>query len=197
VAFSRIKDTGRRRLELIPLMDMVFILLIFFLVTMFVAGLARQEQKLDIPTPKNEPGRAQIMIQLLPGGDFVWVDEGATKIVEDVERDFGYMNPTALRERKVEEVLRRSTHNRDDLDRKLEALVERANGDPNAQHFVLIRCPNEIPYYRVVDIIKVLSNGEYDNIKYGCVGGTIEQIRNCTQIQVVREKDRKNLWIDF
>lgn len=195
--FSNIEETSKSKVELIPLMDMVFILLVFFLVTMFVTQLSKQEQKLDIPTPKNEPGRAQIMLQILPGGDFVWIDSCATSIVNDVEDNFGYLSPQMLRAKKVEEVLKRSRYTPQNFEKKLTAFVEQANADPNASYFVLIRCPNEVPYFRVVDVIKYLTDCVYHNIDYGCVGGTIGQIENCRQIKVVREGKRENLWIDF
>ena len=196
MAFKRL-DTEKRKMQLISLMDMAFILLLFFLVTVFIAHPSQQEQKLYVPTPENVRGRAQIMIQLLPDNQFVWIDESSTAIVESIQRDFGYLAPSTLKAKIIDDLLRRNTLESRRLRNRLERLVKQADKDPNAEYFVLIRCPDEIAYFRVVDIIKRLSDCKYHNIKYGCVGGTIDQIRNCKQIRVIRKKGRENLWIDF
>ena len=78
----------------------------------------------------------------------------------------------------------------------------RAAQDPFARFFVLIRCPNDIPYFRVIDVITKLSDTPYRNIRYGCVGGTLTQIRQCQRIYTVVEEDaqgnrRKNIQIDL
>ena len=89
-----------------------------------------------------------------------------------------------------------------ELDAKLTELRLRANQNPNLEYFLLIRCPNEIPYYQVLDVITKISETSYRNISYGCVGGTFEEIRQSRRIYTVVEIDaegnrRKNIRIDF
>ena len=210
MAFTPWNNGSKRKLQLISLIDMVFILLVFFLVTIFVVREPREEMKLTVPTPENKPGRAQILIQLLPSGEFFMIDESAMKIVErvfqDVDNKFGYLSPHNLQEKKKNETYRalaqRFTYPAKQLSRRLQLLINRANSHPNEKYFVLIRCPNEVPYARVINLIEKLSLSQYSNIIYGCVGGSLEQIKNCKQIRIVSEKDergikRDNLWISF
>ena len=87
-------------------------------------------------------------------------------------------------------------------DEKLEQLRSRADENPYAQFFVLIRCPNALPYYKVVNLITRLTETTYRNIKYGCVGGTLQEIQQCRRIYTVVEEDsqgrrRKNIRIDL
>ena len=88
------------------------------------------------------------------------------------------------------------------INRSMEALVKRADSDPYVSYFVLIRCPNDLPYHRIIHIITKISDTTYRNVKYGCVGGTVEDIQNCKRIATVVERDakgrrRKNIRIDF
>jgi biopolymer transport protein ExbD len=206
VAFKRL-DTEKRKMQLVSLIDMAFILLLFFMVTIFVAQLLKQEQKIFVPTPKNEPGRAQIFIQLLEDNNFVWIDKNATNVVERawnrIENADWYwpLSPKQKEKRKTEIALKALLRKNSgaQLESKLKALVTEAR-ETGAKYFAIIRCPNDVPYSRVVDIIKILSLAE--TIEYGCIGGTLDQISNCRSVQIVREKtkqgeERDNLWIDF
>ncbi len=206
MAFKR-RDNEKKKMQLVSLIDMAFILLLFFMVTIFVANLLKQEQKIFVPTPKNEPGRAQILIQLLEDNKFVWIDKNATETVDrawkriENEDWFWPLSHQQKEKRKTEIALHAllRINPAAQLERKLKALVNEAK-KTGAKYFAIIRCPNEIPYSRVVDIIKILSLAE--TIEYGCVGGTLDQISNCRSVQIVREKTKKgeerdNLWIDF
>ncbi|MBC8185180.1 biopolymer transporter ExbD [candidate division KSB1 bacterium] len=197
MAFNRLKNE-KRKMQLISLMDMVFILLLFFLVTMVVAQLSKAEQKLYIPTPKNnERGRTQILIQLLEGKSILWLDRNSTPIVEKVMHEQSYKLPNELRQEILNTLLQQCVIAEYELKAKLSQLVSNANLKPNHQYFVLIRCPDIEPYSRTVKIISALAKAKYKNIKYGCVGGSINQIRNCQNITTVNESGHLNLWIDF
>ena len=183
-------------------MDMIFILLVFFLVTSFVIRTSYQERSLYVPTPKNTLGRAQILIQFIDEDHVFWMDETASNMVTQIERNYGYLSPVHLRNKILSDLISKNTLSLDELDVKLENLKTRAEKDPFANFFVLIRSPNEMPYFRIVNIIARLSNTKYGNIKYGCVGGTIAQLKKCKRIYTVVERDthgkkRKNIRIDF
>jgi len=181
---------------------MIFILLVFFLVTNFVIKMPMQERSLYIPTPKSELGRAQIVIQFIDSKRVFWIDDTVSGLVSEIEENYGYLSPERLRTRIVSELIRRNTITAAVLDTKLDALRQRADQDPYASYFVLIRCPNDLPFARMIDVIAKISDTSYRNIKYGCVGGEMEDIRQCRRITTVSEQDdkgfqRQNIRIDF
>lgn len=192
----------KERVELVSLIDMIFILLVFFLMTSFVIRMPMQERSMYVPTPDNALGRAQMLIQFVDEDRVFWMDESASTVVEEIEDNFGYLSPASLRNRILTELIARNTIFLDELDERLERLRNRADGDPFTRFFMLIRCPNEIHYFRVIDVIAKISETKYRNIKYGCVGGTLDEIRTCRRIYTVVERDpgggrRKNIQIDF
>lgn len=198
----KIKRKPKERIELVSLIDMIFILLVFFLVTSFVIRMPLQERNLYLPTPENMVGRAQIVIQFIDENRVFWLDEDAASVAEEIEQNYGYLSPARLRDRVLTELIVRNTIPFSQLEEKLDQLRERANQDPFSRFFALIRCPNEIPYLQVVDVIGKISQTTYQNIKYGCVGGTLDQIQSCRRIYTVVETDangkrRKNIRIDF
>jgi len=198
----KVKRRQKERVELVSLMDMIFILLVFFLVTSFVIRRPLQERRMYVPAPENIVGRAQIVIQFIGEDQVFWLDESVSSVVEEIEETLGYLSPVRLRARILSELISQNTLSYPELEGKLQQLRERANQDPYARFFVLIRCPNEIPYFRVIDVIAKISDTSYRNIKYGCVGGTLRQIQQCRRIYTVVERDeegrrRKNIRIDF
>lgn len=198
----KVKRKPKERIELISLIDMIFILLAFFLVTSFVIRMPLQERSLYLPTPENMVGRAQIMIQFIDENRVFWLDEDAASVAEEIEQNYGFLSPARLRDRVLTELIARNTISFSQLEEKLDQLRERANQDPFSRFFTLIRCPNEIPYFQVVDVIGMISETTFQNIKYGCVGGTLNQIQSCRRIYTVVETDtngkrRKNIRIDF
>jgi len=68
---------GRRKLMLYPLMDMFFMLLLFFLVT---AGM-KPKKGIQVEnlhtTPSPELGRAQILIQVMDNLNVIWLDNSS------------------------------------------------------------------------------------------------------------------------
>lgn len=196
------KHISQGRLELVSLIDMIFILLVFFLVTSFVIRTPFQERALNVPTPENTLGRAQIVVQIIDEDRAFWLDEEASSLVEEIESQYGYLSQENLTKRIVSELIEENTVSYARLDEKLNALREDANQNPFSKYFVLVRCPNEVPYFQVVEVIAKVSNTTFRNVKYGCVGGTIDEIRSCRRISTVVERDeggnrRKNIRIDF
>lgn len=199
--FSRVKDS-KGSLELVSLIDMIFILLVFFLVTSFVIHMPLQERKLSIPTPENELGRAQIVLQFINENQLLWLDQSTTAIVEQAENEYGYLGREDLNQRILDEIIQQHTISVRYLSDKLTRLKEQAKATPNQKQFILIRCPNHLPYYLVVQTIASLSDPEIGNLSYGCIGGNLEEIRNCRRIYTVTEKDNRgrfqqNIRIDF
>jgi len=189
---------------------MIFILLVFFMVTVTVVRLTVKEQKLPVPTPISERGRAQIVIQLLNNGDFLWIDDRATalisKVMDKIEKKFSYMSPAKLNQTKTKRaldvLLKKNIFPGNQMKAKLDQLLKKANSDPSSNYFVLLRSPDEIPYYKIIDIIQKFNSAKYQNILYGCVGGTLNDIKNSKNVRVVIERDRngrrrENLQIDF
>jgi biopolymer transport protein ExbD len=186
LAFKRQKARNRMA-ELISLIDVVFLLLIFFLVTSLFIPPSSIEYKLHVPTPDNRPGKeAQILIQLLGEGRYLWIDEHS---VDVIERAAGGGTSGIKRG-----LLRSGTINDSQLQSRLEALLRKAGRNAQANYFVVVRCPNEIPYFRVINIINTLLNSGRENIKCGCVGGSIEDI---SRINVAERGTRRNIEISY
>jgi biopolymer transport protein ExbD len=193
---------NKEQIELISLIDMIFILLVFFLVTSFVMRMPRQERKLYMPTPKNTLGRAQILIQFIDNNKVFWLDNNASSVVEDIEQNYGYLSSTNLRNKIIGALIKMNTISIDQLEENLAVLKQKADNSPSEKLFVLIRCPNDLPFFDVVKIIASISETQYRNLNYGCVGGTFDQIVNCKRIYNVVGQDktgkhRKDIRIDF
>lgn len=196
------KRVLKEKVELVSFIDMVFILLVFFLVSSFVIQTPDEERGLNIPTPENTLGRAQIMVQFVDEDHVFWLDESASSLVNEIEESYGYLSSQSLRARIISELIAQNTIPADELAKTIDDLRARANQNPFQRYFVLIRCPNDIPYFRIVEVIASISDTEFRNIQYGCVGGTIEQIRQCRRVYTVVETDemgnrRRNIRIDF
>lgn len=193
-------DTSKRKPQLVSLIDMAFLLLLFFLVTSLVAQLSKQEQKLAIPTPENKSGRAQILIQFLSENEFLYIDQTTNRIVQAVKDEFGFESPGSRRRRIVNRILTNKKCNKAEIIKKLTGLKKIASDHPDQQYFILIRCPKEIYYYHVLQLVQFISG--LPNVTYGCVGGTVADIRNATDIYLRSGKDshgkkRENLVILF
>ena len=196
----------KRRMSLISLMDVVFILLIFFLVSVFFSSLPNEERKLFIPTPKNEAGSAQVLVQLIDDESFFFIDPRVTeRLVNDItaiDRRGGSMaEKRNVLLRNCIFPMRDEVKYENNLYAKLNGLVDHADTHPEEEYFVIIRCPDDLPYSKVIEIIEILSAAKYQNVQYGCVGGTITDIRNSRRIEkrLVSEEGqiRKNVIIEF
>lgn len=182
--------------------DMLFMILIFYLVTCYSATVAFTERKMYIPTPKNELGRAQIVLQCIDENNMFWLDETASGIVTEVENEMSYLSTENLNKAIFDELLKRNMLTWNAVNDRLNDIVRQADQNPQATYFALIRVPNAMPYFRVADIISTFSNAQFQNIKYGCIAGTLDQLKRCKEIKTVLVEDKqgnrkKNLRIDF
>jgi biopolymer transport protein ExbD len=201
VAFKKFKHP-KNQIELVSFIDMIFILLVFFLLTNFVVNTSFEEKRMFIPTPKNELGRSQIVLQMMDQGRFLWLDETASAAVSDLENQYSYLPSEQLTKIVINALVERNVFSADELDGKIGRIVELANRNPQAAYFVLIRVPGGLPYFNVVDVISALGNTQYQNIRYGCISGTIEQLEKSRDIRTVLVEDKqgnrkKNLRIEF
>jgi biopolymer transport protein ExbD len=200
MAFKKLKR-HKENVELVSLIDMIFILLVFFLVTSYVIRTSLEERSLYIPTPENTLGRTQILIQIIDGEKAFWLDETASAVVSSIEEEFGYLSPEGLRTRILNTLAENNVYSFERLQQAMQGLKSRAQRDPAARFFVLIRCPDEVPYASVLHLITFLMDTPYRNIRYGCVAGRLNDILQCKKIYTVTEdigsRRLKNIRIDF
>ena len=189
----------RRKPQLHSLVDMSFILLLFFLITSMIAQLTRTEQKMSIPTPKNERGRAQILVQFISEDEVLYLDESASAVAKRIFTDYAYESLSTQINRVINEFMSTFTPDRAELFDRLDQLKAAAQKNPRANYFVVIRCPDDLPYFHVIDVMQAISG--LPNIQCGCVGGTINDIRNAQNIRVIEKTvdrgSQLNLIIDF
>lgn len=70
----RISRIGRRKLMLFPLMDMFFILLLFFLVTAGFSPKPPSDKSVYSAVPRPDIGQAQFLLQMISPSRVVWLD---------------------------------------------------------------------------------------------------------------------------
>ena len=166
----------KESIELVSLIDMIFILLIFFLVSSYVIQTPSQERGLFLPTPKNEPGTAQILIQIIDSNSIFWLDKS----------DYTFIRNSILSGLSTKDIVSR-LYNRNsmsiqDLDSKISNLKNMVVQDPEEHYFCLIRSPNDLACGVVMDVISKIAG--QSNIEYGCVGGAVNDILNCNTIKI-------------
>lgn len=201
MAFN-VRKKPKEQLELVSLIDMILILLVFFLVTSFVMQLKYHEKGLYMPTPENKPGRAQIVLQLMENQRFFWLDETATDAIKELRTTYGFLPEPGRSRRVFSKLTEANVFTASALYPKIEALKSRAQEKPEATFFVLIRCPNALPYARVIDVIARLTENGLPNIRYGCIGGEMAELMALKRIQLKTRRDnsgalRENIAIDF
>lgn len=178
---------------------MAFLLLLFFLVINLVAQLSKKEETLSIPTPKNEPGRAQILIQVIDKSNYLYMDQTVAEIVKQVKKHYGFRPQNIQNQLIIKSLINNKMDQRQLLNR-LSKLVAHARSHPRENSFILIRCPNNVYYFYIIKIIQEISG--IPNLKYGCVGGSLSDIQKASKIDIRKEKDkhgkrRENLYISF
>ncbi len=176
MAFKR-RIMGRKDIQLVSCMDMIFNLLLFFLVTSNIATNAKLEKRFVFPTPKYDLGSAEIFIQWIDNQSVFWIDQAASSQVQRVLDQYSYMNPEEQNRETVALLKIQNKMSADQLDRKLQAVVEEADANPSRKYFALLRCPNEVPYARIIEAVAKLSSAKYGNVEYGCVGGSLADLR--------------------
>ncbi len=86
------KRLGRiKEVQLVSCMDMIFNLLIFYLVTSYVVSNTKAEKRFVFPTPKVEVGTAEIFIQWLDESNVFWMDQSAAVEVQKALNEFSYL----------------------------------------------------------------------------------------------------------
>ena len=70
----RVSRIGRRKLMLFPLMDMFFILLLFFLVTAGFSPKPPADKSVYSAVPRPDIGEAQFLLQMTSPSKVVWLD---------------------------------------------------------------------------------------------------------------------------
>ena len=166
----------KESIELVSLIDMIFILLIFFLVSSYVIQTPSQERGLFLPTPKNEPGTAQILIQIIDSNSIFWLDRS----------DYDLIRNSILRGLSTSDIILR-LYNRNSmpiqhLDKKIENLKTMVRLNPEEHYFCLIRSPNDLACGVIMDVISKIAG--QTNIEYGCIGGSVRDILNCNTIKI-------------
>jgi len=172
MAFRR-EIIHERRVPLVSLIDLIFILLIFFIVTSVMVRLTKGEAKLYIPIPKNEPGEAQILIQIIDGDRYLWMDHTAIDTLNRYSYLFKSSNTPA---NKIDLLLSKMTLNGETLFARVAKLKEALNMIERKEYFILIRCPDRLPYFYATNIMETLAGNPY--LEYGCVAGAIDDLRN-------------------
>lgn len=180
MAFRRLPQNNRR-VQMVSLIDLIFILLLFFIVTSVLVRLTQGEARLYIPSPKNEPGEAQILIQILDSDKFLWIDYTAIDTLYRYRGRFRNQNDPKA---KVGLLLQKMTLNTNGLFERLEKLKAESRKKRTNEYFLLIRCPDALPYSYPLKIIQTLV--DMPNLDYGCVSGTIEDIINSKNMIVER-----------
>lgn len=168
-----------RKIQLVSLIDLIFILLIFFIITSVLIRLTKGESKLFIPTPKNEAGEAQIFIQMLDEYNSLWIDHTAI----DTLNLYTYkLNTPVNNEKKVNILLEKMTLNETELNLRIDKLKRESRKYPGKEYFVIIRCPEELPYNLSMNIFEKFI--DTPNIEYGCLAGSIDDVLNESNILV-------------
>lgn len=197
MAFKR-RITGHKDVQLVSFMDMIFNLLLFFLVASYIATNSKVEKRFVFPTPKNELGSAEVFIQWVDERTVFWIDQGSSIEVQRVLNQYSYLTPEEQSRTAVGILRDGSRLDSGALLQRLQSLVSAADSNPGKKYFVLLRCPNQIPYAAVLDVVAKLTEARYNNVEYGTVGGTLEQLK----LNVLENTDgegnmRKIIRIDF
>lgn len=173
----------RKKYGLTPLIDMVFLLLIFFLVTSYVGTGVISEQKLLVPTPIQKEGEMNILIQLYKSnnGDLrcyyidYTINQVYRRIVEGREYRFGTLStdPKVVTDR-VFQVIKL------DYDLSINALKSRLQEltSSTTSLFIGVRCPYDVPYFEAVEITSIIpTTSRYGwPIRYGFIEGEKETL---------------------
>lgn len=157
---------SRRKLMLFPLMDMFFILLLFFLVTSGFSPDPPEERGTFISTPNPALGEAQILLQVVSPDSSIWLDNTAFS--------GSWEKGTLLTRNGVH-------HDIESLTRRFERFRRMVGMCAGRTILTAVRCPDNLVYG---DIDRLQSNLEAAFAKtipgyeltFGLVPGTADQI---------------------
>lgn len=173
------KPKARRKIEIVSLIDMIFILLIFFIAlsSLIEPNPSKFLRSFNIPAPKDELGSpTQLMIQVLDNGQYFILNESAFRRI----RSLLGRPPESIMRRLIQEF----TVDRDGLDLRLESIFNRARMD-NRKYFITIRIPDEAIYGNVVALVNHIAG--HINVSYCIVGGSIDQLESGIRISRPRQ----------
>jgi hypothetical protein len=160
--------------------------------------MTRAEKRLALPTPQYQVGTAEYFIQWIDANTVLWIDHGSAEPMKRMLDDNSYLLPDreAL-QRVVREGLRQqNAWSAARLEGQIDALVRESNARPDRRTFVLLRCPNEIPYRTVMESLARLSEGRF--VEYGCIGGSFDQLRFDVPERTDRDGNlHRSIRIDF
>ncbi|MFO7890259.1 MAG: biopolymer transporter ExbD [bacterium] len=166
----------KESIELVSLIDMIFILFIFFLVSSYVIQTPPQERGLFLPTPKNQPGTAQILVQIIDSNTIFWLDKS----------DYDFIRNSIFSGLSTQDIIyrlyNRNSMSIDQLGHKIDYVNKIVQQNPEEHYFILIRSPNDLACGVIMDIISKIA-GQM-NIEYGCIGGSVNDILNCNTIKI-------------
>jgi len=169
-----------KNIELTSLIDMIFILFIFFLVSSYMIQTPSQERGLFLPTPKNEPGTAQILIQFVDANTIFWLDKSDYNFTKD-----NIMSGLSTKNI-ISRLFNKNSMSIQRLDNEIEDLKLIVKQNPEEHYFILIRSPNDLSCGAVMNVISKIAG--QTNIEYGCVGGSVNDILNCETLKINPEK---------
>lgn len=187
MAFRKLSPANRK-IQLVSLIDLIFILLIFFIITSVLIKLVRGESQLYIPTPKNEPGEAQILIQILDEDRYLWIDHTA---IDTLNSHTYKLLGKVSHAQKASILLEKMSFDSTGFFERIESLKKESSLQPHKAFFVLIRCPEDKPYYYATNIIEHFLG--LPNLEYGCLEGSIDDVLAKGKINV----HRNTIQIDF
>lgn len=191
---KRIAD--RKTLQLISLFDVVFLLILFFLVTRVISVIGVDINEVAVRVPENEEGEAQICIQVTTPRDngnvgFYWIDSDSVRTtIERTRRALG-LTADDTTDRGT---IRLALANLPLLDKsmikeKISILKNRLLRNLRENYFVVIRCPGENSYSDLIEIIDALKgrgSANVPNLQYGCIEGSFDQILNAQRMEYRR-----------
>ena len=143
MSFRRPKEI-RRRLMLFPLMDVFFILLIFFLAIAAIKfekpGRIDEIKSVYASTPVPQMGKTHVLIQVNTDGSFIWLDSGSRNLIQQ----------------QGSAAFRSMTYPLNLLQQKAREFCDHASRCSARQINIAVRCPDDLPYGEVWDIQKSL-----------------------------------------
>jgi biopolymer transport protein ExbD len=144
----------KRRLVLFPLIDIFFILLIFYL---FVEQFQPMAAFVDVPK-KTGTGQVNAVVQVLDEGRYVWIDSTCFNSFATGER--------SLSEDRRTEFLNNLSQDMGRFRADLLVLDSTLKEQKLTSYAVLLRCPGNLPYSVVSNMVQAIDEVELGQSQY-------------------------------
>ncbi len=144
----------KRRLVLFPLMDVFFILLIFYL---FVEQFQPMAAFVEVPQ-KTGTGQVNAVVQILDEGRYVWIDSTCLKSFAAGER--------RLSDERRTEFLNGLSEDMGQFRADLARLDSTLKEEKLSSYSVLLRCPGALPYATVSNMVQEVDEVELKQNQY-------------------------------